>query len=74
MKPDNVMIDYVAHNKLNDFGFAKQMHRQANFRTKTNCGTIGYTSPEILLGLSNGYSFPVDIWAFGILMAELLSG
>ncbi len=74
MKPDNVMIDYEGHIKLIDFGFSKQLSERQNFRTKTNCGTIGYTAPEILLGLTQGYSFSVDIWSFGIMLAELLSG
>lgn len=74
MKPDNIMIDYEGHIKLIDFGFSKRLSERSNFRTKTNCGTIGYTAPEILLGLTSGYSFQVDIWSFGILLAELLSG
>lgn len=76
LKPDNVMIDKEGHIKIIDFGFAKKLTNQnnKNFRTYTNCGTIGYTAPEILTGISAGYSFPVDIWSFGILMAELLSG
>lgn len=57
MKPDNVMIDYEGHIKLIDFGFAKKLYERTNFRTKTNCGTIGYTPPEILMGTSQGYSF-----------------
>ena len=74
MKPENVMIDSDGHIKLIDFGFAKQLSEKSNFRTRTNCGTIGYTAPEILLGLTQGYSFQVDIWSFGILIAEMLSG
>ena len=74
MKPDNVMIDYDGHVKLIDFGFAKRLSERNNYRTKTNCGTIGYTAPEILLGLTNGYSLQVDIWSYGIVIAELLSG
>ena len=70
------MIDMEGHIKIIDFGFAKKLTNQnsKNFRTYTNCGTIGYTAPEILTGVSAGYSFPVDIWSFGILMAELLCG
>lgn len=74
LKPDNVMLDYEGHIKLIDFGFAKKLNERNNFRTKTNCGTIGYTAPEVLLGLSHGYSFAIDLWSFGILIAELLSG
>ena len=46
------MIDYEGHVKLIDFGFAKILSDRNNFRTKTNCGTIGYTAPEILIGLT----------------------
>ena len=74
MKPDNVMIDYEGHIKLIDFGFSKLLNERANFRTRTNCGTIGYTAPEILLASTQGYSFEVDIWSFGIMIAELLTG
>lgn len=74
MKPDNVMLDYEGHIKLIDFGFAKKLCERNSFRTKTNCGTIGYTAPEILIGLTQGYSFSIDIWSFGIMLAELLSG
>ena len=74
MKPDNVMIDNTGHVKLIDFGFAKKLYKQNNFRTSTNCGTIGYTAPEVLGGISSGYSFQADLWSFGIMLAELLSG
>lgn len=74
MKPDNVMIDSEGHIKLIDFGFSKLLEERTNFRTRTNCGTIGYTAPEVILGVSQGFSFPVDIWSFGVMLAELLSG
>ena len=56
--------------KLIDFGFAKMLTSQTQFRTSTNCGTVGYTAPEVLLG--NGYSFPVDIWSFGVMLCEMI--
>ena len=32
--------------------------------------TRWYRAPEVLLG-SSSYSYPVDIWAFGCVLAEL---
>lgn len=40
----------------------------------TNCGTLGYNAPEVILNLNTGYSFPADIWSFGILICELIGG
>lgn len=56
LKPDNVMIDRDGHVKLIDFGFAKILEQKNDFRTFTNCGTIGYTAPEVISG-QVGYSF-----------------
>lgn len=73
LKPDNVMIDGEGHIKLIDFGFAKRLSEHTNWRTTTNCGTLGYTAPEVISG-QTGYSFSADLWSFGILLTELLTG
>ena len=44
------MIDSEGHIKLIDFGFAKVLDDKNNLRTYTNCGTIGYTAPEVIAG------------------------
>ena len=72
LKPENVVIDKVGHVKLIDFGFAKRLSSTHKYRTTTNCGTLGYSAPEVLLGSSLGYSFAADIWSYGILLSELL--
>ena len=74
LKPENVVIDKDGHVKLIDFGFAKRLSSAQKYKTMTNCGTIGYTAPEILVGSSLGYSFEADIWSYGILLCELLLG
>jgi serine/threonine protein kinase len=51
------MIDKDGHIKLIDFGFAKKLTSANKNRTYTNCGTLGYTAPEVLLCSSEGYSF-----------------
>jgi protein kinase A len=76
LKPENVVIDVNGHIKVIDFGFAKKLQSSSNpkhhYKTYTNCGTLGYTAPEVLL--SHGASFEADIWSFGIILCELFSG
>jgi len=74
LKPENIVISMLerGHIKLVDFGFAKQLKSQFG-RTNTNCGTPAYIAPEILRG-SNEHGEEVDIWSFGVLMVEIISG
>lgn len=74
LKPDNIVIDRDGHIKLIDFGFAKCLSSSNKYRTFTNCGTLGYTAPEVLLNVTSGYSFQADVWTFGIFLCELLQG
>lgn len=68
LKPENLIIDHEGLLKLTDFGFAKKIQG----RTYTFCGTTEYLAPEIVL--NKGHSFPVDWWALGILIFEMLVG
>lgn len=55
--------------KLADFGIAKMIGTNL---TATLCGTPAYLSPELHRGEAHG--FPADIWAFGCILYQLLSG
>ena len=70
LKPENVLVDSEGYLKLADFGFIKQL--RGSERTFTFCGTPEYMAPEILL--NKGYYQPVDWYALGIMLFELLYG
>ena len=70
LKPENVLLDSAGHIVLTDFGLSKMMRESE--RTKTFCGTPEYLAPEILL--NKGHGKPVDWWAFGTLLFEMLVG
>jgi serine/threonine protein kinase len=59
--------------KLTDFGFAKNLLAPSrNLRAKTQTGTAGYMSPEILAGKE--YDEKCDTWSLGIVVYIMLSG
>lgn len=55
--------------KLADFGLSKQIY-QTN--TKTPCGTVGYTAPEVVK--DEKYSMQVDMWGIGCVLYTILCG
>lgn len=55
--------------KLADFGLSKQIWEH---NTKTPCGTVGYTAPEIVR--DQRYSCEVDMWAIGCVLYTFLCG
>ncbi len=71
VKPENLLVDRKQTLKLCDFGFARPLDKRDVFLTNY-VATRWYRSPELLLGGS--YSFPVDMWAVGCIMGELIDG
>ena len=68
LKPENLLIQTTGALKITDFGFAKQVQE----KTWTLCGTPEYLAPEIIQ--SKGHGKPVDWWALGVLIFEMLAG
>ncbi|EDR14985.1 uncharacterized protein LACBIDRAFT_228756, partial [Laccaria bicolor S238N-H82] len=71
MKPENVLEkDVVAIIKLADFGLARETKSKPPYTEYV--ATRWYRAPEVIL-LSRNYSNPVDMWALGTIMAELVN-
>ncbi|PFH34810.1 hypothetical protein BESB_068430 [Besnoitia besnoiti] len=73
IKPENLLVNPKTRKlKLCDFGFARQLH-DAGGPLTDYVATRWYRSPELLLGDSE-YGSPVDMWAVGCIMGELIDG
>lgn len=72
IKPENLLVNNNFILKLCDFGFARQITNKTKTLTDY-VATRWYRAPELLLGSTN-YSFPVDMWAIGCIMGELITG
>ncbi|KAK2466356.1 hypothetical protein APHAL10511_001998 [Amanita phalloides] len=59
----------IGRVKIADFGLSKVVWDE---KTKTPCGTVGYTAPEIVK--NERYSKSVDMWALGCVLYTLLCG
>lgn len=57
--------------KIADFGFSKTLSESS--RCGTFCGTPLYMAPQIITDDIN-YSYKADIWSFGIMYFEILTG
>ncbi len=78
VKPENLLLSTEGVLKLCDFGFARRLHEDpgAGGRYTSYVATRWYRAPELLArGPAKGrYGAPVDVWAVGCLVAELLTG
>jgi serine/threonine protein kinase/tetratricopeptide (TPR) repeat protein len=72
IKPSNVLITDQGLLKIVDFGLARVVTSATMTQTSSTAGTVGYMSPEQTLG--KPVDQRTDIWALGVILAEMLSG
>lgn len=72
VKADNILMDEDGNAYLSDFGIAKEVGAEAGDGQGNLVGTPAYLAPEQIRGEGAG---PLsDVYAFGIMLYEMLSG
>ncbi|CAJ1948570.1 unnamed protein product [Sphenostylis stenocarpa] len=72
VKSSNILIDGDFNARLGDFGLARLYSHDQVSHTTSVAGTIGYIAPE--LTRTGKASTSSDVYAFGVLLLETVSG
>lgn len=72
LKPSNILLTHNDVLKISDFGTHKVFNDKLPLTSISYAGTHAYMAPEVIR--SEPYSFPVDVWSYGVVLWELMIG
>lgn len=72
LKPSNILLTHHDVLKISDFGTHKVFNDKLPVGSVTYAGTYAYMAPEVIR--SEPYSYPVDVWSYGVVVWEILTG
>ncbi|XP_061998698.1 probable receptor-like protein kinase At5g18500 isoform X2 [Rosa rugosa] len=74
VRPNNVLVSHDYESLLGDFGLARTQHEDSDRSTDTTrvVGTLGYLAPEY--AESGKVSTKTDVYAFGVILLQLITG